>query len=125
MIDDNLLLDKYEYYYLGGGPSEVDEFIIDNLVSFRRNISTDVSDNGNRMFSLRYVNKKSYLYNENYNKTDMYLVKWDKVLILDVKKDSKSNKWYKILFPGKKSIIKWMRSYNISYLSVNSEFLTR
>lgn len=55
----------------------------------------------------------------------MYLVKGDKVLILDVKKDSKNNKWYKILFPGKKSIIKWMRSYNISYLSVNSEFLTR
>lgn len=66
MIDDNLLLDKYEYYYLGSGPSEVDEFIIDNLVSFRRNISTDISDNGNRMFSLGYVNKKSYLYNENY-----------------------------------------------------------
>lgn len=125
MIDDNLLLDKYEYYYLGSGPSEVDEFIIDNLVSFRRNISTDISDNGNRMFSLGYVNKKSYLYNENYNKTDMYLVKGDKVLILDVKKDSKNNKWYKILFTGKKSIIKWMRSYNISYLSVNSEFLTR
>lgn len=125
MIDDNLLLDKYEYYYLGSGPSEVDEFIIDNLVSFRRNISTDISDNGNRMFSLGYVNKKSYLYNENYNKTDMYLVKGDKVLILDVKKDSKNNKWYKILFPGKKSIIKWMRSYNISYLSVNSEFLIR
>jgi len=125
LIDDNLLLDKYEYYYLGGGPSEVDKFIIDNLVSFRRNISTDISDNGNRMFSLGYVNKKSYLYNENYNKTDMYLVKGDKVLILDVKKDSKSNKWYKILFPGKKNIIKLMRSYNISYLSVNSEFLTR
>ena len=118
-------MDKYEYYYLGSGPSEVDEFIIDNLVSFRRNISTDISDNGNRMFSLGYVNKKSYLYNENYNKTDMYLVKGDKVLILDVKKDSKNNKWYKILFTGKKSIIKWMRSYNISYLSVNSEFLTR
>lgn len=44
---------------------------------------------------------------------------------LIVKKDSKNNKWYKIFFPGKKSIIKWMRSYNISYLSVNSEFLTR
>ena len=126
LIDDNLLLDKYEYYYLGGGPSEVDEFIIDNLVSFRRrNISTDISANGNRMFSLGYVNKKSYLYNENYNKTDMYLVKGNKVLILDVKKDSKNNKWYKILFLGKKSITKWMRSYNISYLSVNSEFLTR
>ena len=41
----------------GSGPSEVDEFIIDNLVSFRRNISTDISDNGNRMFSLGYVNK--------------------------------------------------------------------
>ena len=125
LINDNLLLDKYEYYYLGSGPSEVDEFIIDNLVSFRRNISTDISNNGNRMFSLGYVNKKSYLYNENYNKTDMYLVKGDKVLILDVKKDSKNNKWYKIFFPGKKNIIKWMRSYNISYLSVNSEFLTR
>ena len=24
LIDDNLLLDKYEYYYLGSGPSEVD-----------------------------------------------------------------------------------------------------
>ena len=59
LIDDNLLLDKYEYYYLGSGPSEVDEFIIDNLVSFRRNISTDISANGNRMFSLGYVNKKS------------------------------------------------------------------
>ena len=124
MIDDNLLLDKYEYHYVGG-PSDFDNFIIDNLVSFRRNISTDISDNGNRMFSLGYVNKKSYLYNENYNKTDMYLVKGDKVLILDVKKDSKSSKWYKILFPGKGNIIKWMRSYNISYLSVNSEFLTR
>ena len=110
---------------MGSGPSEVDEFIIDNLVSFRRNISTDISDNGNRMFSLGYVNKKSYLYNENYNKTDMYLVKRGQVLILDVKKDYKNNKWYKILFPGKKGIIKWMRSYNISYLSVNSEFLTR
>ena len=115
LIDDNLLLDKYEYHYVGG-PSDFDNFIIDNLVSFRRNISTDISDNGNRMFSLGYVNKKSYLYNENYNKTDMYLVKGDKVLILDVKKDSKNNKWYKILFPGKKNIIKWIRSYNISYI---------
>ena len=76
-------------------------------------------------FLLDMLIKNHYLYNENYNKTDMYLVKGDKVLILDVKKDSKNNKWYKILFPGKKSITKWMRSYNISYLSVNSEFLTR
>ena len=82
LIDDNLLLDKYEYHYVGG-PSDFDDFIIDNLVSFRRNISTDISDNG---------------------------------LILDVKKDSKNNKWYKILFPGKKNIIKWIRSYNISYI---------
>ena len=98
MIDDNLLLDKYEYYYLGSGPSEVDEFIIDNLVSFRRNISTDIFDNGNRMFSLGYVNKKSYLYNENYNKTDMYLVKGDKVLILDVKRILKTISGIKYYF---------------------------
>lgn len=49
-------------------------------------------------FLLDMLIKNHYLYNENYNKTDMYLVKGDKVLILDVKRILKTISGIKYYF---------------------------
>lgn len=126
MINSNLLLTRYEYYY-SGSSSESDDFIVnkDNLLALNRDVSDDIGIDGNKMVSVGYINKKSYLYDKNYNKTKMYLVNGDKVLILGVKKYNKDNKFFEILFLGKRVVKGWINSSDVSYLGVNSMYLMK
>lgn len=124
LINNKLLLTEYEYEYFNS-PSEFDSFIIsrDNILQLNRNISDDISENGNRMVSVGYINKKSYLHDEKFNKTKMYLIDGDKVLVLSTKNDDKNTKWYEIIFFGKKVVNKWILSSDVSYLGVDSSYL--
>uniref|UniRef100_UPI0035A0AB70 hypothetical protein n=1 Tax=Glaesserella sp. TaxID=2094731 RepID=UPI0035A0AB70 len=53
---------------------------------------------------------KSYLYSSIGNKSNMYLVKGDKVKILKKQKDTSSNNWYFINYKGKKDINMWIKA---------------
>ncbi len=121
------ILFKYEYFSGVNSPDdEGDSFIVDSnvLKSLKRSLFYDVGGTGNRMISMGYIKKKTNLYDKNYNKEKMYLIKGDKVLVLDATEDSKNNKWYQIYFKGKKEIIAWVKSNNVENLSVPSKFLT-
>lgn len=76
------------------------------------------------MLSIGYIKEKAFIYDNKYNKKNAYLIKGDKVIILDVKK-ALNNKWYQIYFKGKKNIIGWVNHNKIEYLSVPSKFLTQ
>ncbi|MDG2959675.1 hypothetical protein P7L91_02285 [Bisgaard Taxon 10/6] len=53
---------------------------------------------------------KQYLYNEPSKRTNMYLIKGDKVIILDKKTDNSGQKWYFINYKGKKDINMWIKA---------------
>lgn len=53
---------------------------------------------------------KSYLYYNLNKKSNMYLVKGDKVSILDEKTDKNEERWYFINYKGKKDINMWIKA---------------
>jgi len=53
---------------------------------------------------------KQYLYSEPSRITNMYLIKGDKVTILDEKTDDSGQKWYFINYKGKKDINMWIKA---------------
>ncbi|MCQ9122248.1 hypothetical protein MUU45_002314 [Rodentibacter pneumotropicus] len=125
--EKNWLLSRYEYIAESGNSDGIeDDFTVDSniLMSLKRSLFQDISEKGNRMISIGYIKKKTYIYDNKYFKTKMYLVKGDKVLILSTKKDPVTNKkWYKIYFKGKKDIIAWIDANHIEYLSLSTKFL--
>lgn len=127
-IKNDWFLSKYEYLSIVNSPDdEGDSLMIDSKVlkSLERSLFHDINKQGNHMISMGYIKKKAYLYNGNYNRTNMYLIKGDKVLILDTREDkTNKNQWYQIYFKGKKDIIAWIHSNDVEYLSLSSKFLT-
>ncbi len=123
----NWFLSRYEYILGPSDPDNIgDSFIVDSniLMPLKRSLFQDISKKGNKMVSMGYVKEKTYIYDNKYLKTKMYLVKGDKVLVLDAKKDPLTNKkWYQIYFHGKKDIIAWINANDIEYLSLPSNFL--
>ncbi|WP_423841526.1 hypothetical protein [Actinobacillus equuli] len=59
---------------------------------------------------LATVKYKSILYILPDQKTNMYLIKGDKVTILDEKMDDNNQKWYFINYKGKKDINMWIKA---------------
>lgn len=61
-----------------------------------------------------YINQKSYLYSsiEDEYPSKMYLIKGDKVKILD-ESFTDSNKWYLINYKGKKEINMWIKADSV------------
>ena len=57
-----------------------------------------------------YSYYKSFLFDENRNKSKMYLIKGDKVLILSSKIDGNNQEWYRIFYSGKKDIDMWIKA---------------
>ena len=55
------------------------------------------------------IKNKSYLYKNN-QKTQMYLIKGDKVTLLDEKTDASGQKWYFINYKGKKELNMWIKA---------------
>ena len=56
------------------------------------------------------IKEKSYLYSDDLMKSNMYLIKGDKVKILKDKLDNKGIKWYLINYKGKKEINMWVKA---------------
>mgnify|MGYP000746796247 CR=1 FL=1 len=56
------------------------------------------------------VKSKSFLFDENRNKSKMHLIKGDKVLILSSKIDENNQEWYRIFYSGKKDIDMWIKA---------------
>ncbi|WP_143530877.1 hypothetical protein [Rodentibacter genomosp. 2] len=123
----NWFLSKYEYMLETNSPDDISEdFTVDSniLIPLKRSLFQDISEKGNKLVSMGYVKKKTYIYDNNYRKTNMYLVQRDKVLILDAKQDPLTKKkWYQIYFHGKKDIIAWINANDIEYLSLHTKFL--
>lgn len=78
-----------------------------NLEKEKRYLEKVVFDNG---ILSKIVLDKAYLYNSNSSKSNMYLIKGDKVTILDEKIDESGKKWYLINYKGKKDINMWLKS---------------
>ncbi|WGE42561.1 hypothetical protein [Actinobacillus equuli] len=66
------------------------------------------SNKSNECFYVVY--KKDYLYDDNFRKTNMYLIQGDKVKIINDKLDNKGRKWYFINYKGKKDINMWIKA---------------
>ena len=68
-----------------------------------------------RILSYNYVKikEKSYLYSDDLMKSNMYLIKGDKVKILKDKLDNKGIKWYLINYKGKKEINMWIKADSV------------
>ena len=59
------------------------------------------------------VINKSYLYSSIGVKSDMYLIKGDRISILDEKIDERGEKWYFIHYKGKKEINMWIKAESV------------
>ena len=62
------------------------------------------------LFSSKVIYKKSYLFSNISNPTKMYLIKGDKVTLLDEKTDDSDQKWYFINYKGKKDLNMWIKA---------------
>ena len=59
------------------------------------------------------VINKSYLYSSIGVKSGMYLIKGDRISILDEKIDERGEKWYFINYKGKKEINMWIKADSV------------
>ena len=86
---------------------------INNAIEVLSN--TGYTTQAERMSSYNYVKikEKSYLYSDNLMKSNMYLIKGDKVKLLKDKLDDKGIKWYLINYKGKKEINMWIKPDSI------------
>lgn len=87
--------------------------IISNAPSYAlKDLVKDVDKlypNRNKKF---FIRNKTYLFsfNKGYKKTKMYLIKGDKVTILDEKTDDSDQKWYFINYKGTKDLTMWIKA---------------
>ena len=110
-INGHLLFFKYDSAF-GGNDNLVDElsFQIDSpyLISLKKDFYDDMKNN--TIPHIGEVKSKSFLFDENRNKSKMYLIKGDKVLILSSKIDGNNQEWYRIFYSGKKDIDMWIKA---------------
>ena len=59
---------------------------------------------------LAYIENKTFLYKSPNKKTKMYLIKGDKVTLLDKKNDDTGQKWYFINYKGRKDLNMWIKA---------------
>ena len=86
---------------------------INNVMEILNN--TGYTAQSERILSYNYVKikEKSYLYSDDLMKSNMYLIKGDKVKILKDKLDDKGIKWYLINYKGKKEINMWIKADSV------------
>ena len=107
---------ELNYYY------HIDESSVHLVKESTRYLETDssirdrvcdyfYSNKVNECFYL--ILKKSYLYDLSRKKTSMYLIKGDRISILDEKIDERGEKWYFIHYKGKKEINMWIKAESV------------
>ena len=82
-----------------------------NEKNYLENIITRSASNSNSNTS-RVINK-SYLYSSISVRSDMYLIKGDRVHILEERIDEHGIKWFFINYKGKKEINMWIKSDSV------------
>lgn len=112
-LDRKAYLYKYESIFGGSDDDEERKsFYSDDayLYSLKKEfyndlINDEIPNNG-------VVVKKTYLYTSPSQKTNVYLIKGDKVLILS-KKIELGEKWYRVFYRNKKNIDMWIKADSV------------
>lgn len=96
---------------------EKPDIVCKNNVIKRLNVDLNTHDNclPNWLKKLKkeylyIIKEKSYLFSKPSKKTKMYLIKGDKVTILDEETDESGQKWYFINYKGKKDLNMWIKA---------------
>ncbi|WGE42565.1 hypothetical protein [Actinobacillus equuli] len=111
-INNDLLFFKYDSAF-GGDDSLVEQLSYEThspyLITLRRSFYNDVKMNN--IPKVGFIKSKTFLFDKNGNKTKMYLVKGDKVLILSKKNGDKE--WYRVFYQGKKDLDMWIKADSV------------
>lgn len=67
------------------------------------------------------IAKKTYLHTDAFEPTKMYLIKGDKVTLLNEQTDSEGQKWYYINYQGKKDLNMWIKAEAIDVEDTQTE----
>ena len=123
--DNNLIFSKFRnyidknFYNVAGDIVSNDRFIIQNYGN-SMNMYNNIPDCEDKYLEyklfiedLAKVKYKSILYLSPDEKTNMYLIKGDKVKVLKDKLDDKGRKWYFINYKGKKEINMWIKADSV------------
>lgn len=123
--DNNLIFSKFRnyidknFYDIAGDIVSNDRFIIQNYGN-SMNMYNNIPDCEDKYLEyklfiedLAKVKYKSILYLSPDKKTNMYLIKGDKVKVLKDKLDDKGRKWYFINYKGKKEINMWIKADSV------------
>ena len=123
--DNNLIFSKFRnyidknFYDIAGDIVSNDRFIIQNYGN-SMNMYNNIPDCEDKYLEyklfiedLAKVKYKSILYLSPDEKTNMYLIKGDKVKVLKDKLDDKGRKWYFINYKGKKEINMWIKADSV------------
>ena len=123
--DNNLIFSKFRnyidknFYDVAGDIVSNDRFIIQNYGN-SMNMYNNIPDCEDKYLEyklfiedLAKVKYKSILYLSPDEKTNMYLIKGDKVKVLKDKLDDKGRKWYFINYKGKKEINMWIKADSV------------
>ncbi|WP_018652812.1 hypothetical protein [Actinobacillus capsulatus] len=111
-INNDLLFFKYDSAF-GGDDNLVEKLSYEThspyLLTLRRSFYDDVKINN--IPKIGFIKSKTFLFDKNGNKTNMYLVKGDKVLILSKKNGDKE--WYRVFYQGKKDLDMWIEADSV------------
>ena len=123
--DNKLIFSKFRnyidknFYDVAGDIVSNDRFIIQNYGN-SMNMYNNIPDCEDKYLEyklfiedLAKVKYKSILYLSPDEKTNMYLIKGDKVKVLKDKLDDKGRKWYFINYKGKKEINMWIKADSV------------
>ncbi|WP_143530908.1 hypothetical protein [Rodentibacter genomosp. 2] len=108
-INGELLFFKYDSIF-GGNDNLVDELSYETsspyLLTLKRDFYNDMKNNN--LPKSGFIKSKTFLFDNHGNKTKIYLVKNDKVLILSSKLDNANKLWLRIFYEGSKNIDMWV-----------------
>ncbi|TCP88663.1 hypothetical protein EDC44_1503 [Cricetibacter osteomyelitidis] len=88
---------------------KIDEITMLAKVLYEKNLKKQYFE----LIKIRYIKNKTFLYNSFNDKTKMYLIRGDKVSILNQKIDENNQKWYFINYKGKREINMWIKAEDI------------
>ncbi|TCP88528.1 hypothetical protein EDC44_1542 [Cricetibacter osteomyelitidis] len=87
--------------------------ILDRAYEIKMCHKDNINENALMQSTKQILRGKTYLYDTNLIITNMYLVKGDKINILNEKIDDNNQKWYFINYKGKKNINMWIKAEDV------------
>ena len=113
-VNGDFLFFKYESSF-GGNDNLVDKLSYESDVPYLLTLKKDLHTNiyMNSIPRLGFIKDKTFLFNKNWKRSQMYLIKNDKVLVLSNKKDDFGKEWLRVFFQGKKNIDMWIKADSV------------